>query len=157
VRNGRAPNGKQKYLCRACRRQSREDPTPPAYSDERREEILRAYEERSSLCGLERTFRVSRNSVITWIKKATELAPLSETLMAPDVTNPDSTILELDELWSFVANKTNQAWIWIALCRKNRQVVAYAIGPISLFLTKGYYVPYVAAHQRYPYPSPLPP
>jgi transposase-like protein len=69
VRNGRAPNGKQKYLCRACHRQSREDPSPHAYSDERREEILRAYEERSSLRGLERTFGVSRNSVIAWIKK----------------------------------------------------------------------------------------
>jgi len=69
VRNGRAPNGKQKYLCRACHRQSREDPTPHAYSDERREEILRAYKEQSSLRGLERTFRVSPNSVITWIKK----------------------------------------------------------------------------------------
>ena len=43
-------------------------------------------------------------------KKAAELAPLSETVMAPDVTNPDSTILELDELWFFVANKTNHAW-----------------------------------------------
>ena len=69
VRNGRAPNGKQKYLCRACQRPSREEPTPHVYSDERREEILRAYEERSSLRGLERTFGVSRNSVITWIKK----------------------------------------------------------------------------------------
>ena len=29
------------------------------------------------------------------------------------------------------ANKTNQAWIWIALCRKSRQVVAYAIGDRS--------------------------
>lgn len=27
--------------------------------------------------------------------------------------------------------KTNQAWIWIALCRKTRQVVAYAIGDRS--------------------------
>lgn len=69
VRNGRAPNGKQKYLCRACRRQSREDPTPNAYPEERREEILRAYEERSSLRGLERTFGVSRSTVLTWIKK----------------------------------------------------------------------------------------
>lgn len=47
VRNGRAPNGKQKYLCRACHRQSREDPTSNGYPEERREEILRAYEERS--------------------------------------------------------------------------------------------------------------
>ena len=35
-----------------------------------REEILRAYEERSSLRGLERTFGVSRTTVITWIKKS---------------------------------------------------------------------------------------
>jgi len=69
VRNGRAPNGKQKYLCRSCQRQSREDPTPHAYSATRREEILRAYEERSSLRGLERTFGVSRQTLVTWIKK----------------------------------------------------------------------------------------
>lgn len=69
VRNGRAPNGKQKYLCRACQRQSREDPTPHAYPEERREEILHAYEERSSLRGLERTFGVSHATVVAWIKK----------------------------------------------------------------------------------------
>lgn len=69
VRNGRAPQGKQKYLCRAGPRQSREEPTPHAYSDERREEILRAYEERSSLRGLERTFGVSRKTIADWIKK----------------------------------------------------------------------------------------
>ncbi len=51
-------------------------------------------------------------------KKATQLPPLSETLITPDVTNPASTILELDELWSFVAKKTNQAWIWIACVAK---------------------------------------
>lgn len=28
VRNGHAPNGKQLYRCRACGRQSRENPTP---------------------------------------------------------------------------------------------------------------------------------
>jgi len=37
----------------------------------------------------------------------------------------------LDELWFFIAKKTNQAWIWIALCRQTRQVVAYAIGDRS--------------------------
>lgn len=64
-------------------------------------------------------------------KKVAQLPPLSETLITPDATNPASTILELDELWSFVAKKTNQAWIWIALCRKTRQVVAYAVGDRS--------------------------
>jgi transposase-like protein len=74
VRNGRAPNGKQKYLCRACQRQSREHPSPHAYSEERREEILRAYQERSSLRGLQRTFGVSRHTVIGWIKKSQQPA-----------------------------------------------------------------------------------
>ncbi len=74
VRNGRSPNGKQKYLCRACQRQSRENPVPHAYPEERREEILRAYEERSSLRGLERTFGVSRNTPIAWIKKSRSFA-----------------------------------------------------------------------------------
>jgi transposase-like protein len=69
VRNGHAPNGKQKYRCRSCGRQSREHPTPYAYSEGRREEILHAYQERSSLRGLERTFGVSRTTILAWIKK----------------------------------------------------------------------------------------
>ncbi|SRR5260221_7379016 len=83
ARNGRAPNGKQKYRCKACKKQSRENPTPHAYPEERREEILRAYEERSSLRGLERTFGVSRTSVISWIKKGRTAASLER--------NADST------------------------------------------------------------------
>jgi transposase-like protein len=68
-KHGIAPNGKQKYRCRSCRRQSREHPQSLGYSPERREEILRAYQERSSLRGLERTFGISRGTVIRWLKK----------------------------------------------------------------------------------------
>src|SRR5205823_3441644 len=60
VRNGHAPNGKQLSLCRSCGRQSRENPTPHAYPEARREEILHASQERSSLHGLTRTDRGSR-------------------------------------------------------------------------------------------------
>jgi transposase-like protein len=70
IKYGIAPNGKQKYLCRTCRRQSRENPGTTAYSEEQRETILRAYEERSSLRGLERTFGVARSTVIGWLKKS---------------------------------------------------------------------------------------
>src|SRR6266508_6219188 len=61
---GIAPNGKQKYRCRTCRRQSGENPGSAAYTQERKEEILRAYQEPSSLLGLERTFGVARSTVI---------------------------------------------------------------------------------------------
>jgi transposase-like protein len=69
VKNGCAPNGKQKYRCKNCGKQSREQPSPNGYSEARKEEILRAYEERSSLRGLSRTFGVARNTVSRWLKK----------------------------------------------------------------------------------------
>jgi hypothetical protein len=68
-----------------------------------REEILHAYQDRSSLRGLTRTFGVSHATVSR----------------------------ERDGLWSFVLKKANDSWIWIALCRKTRQVVAYAVGDRS--------------------------
>jgi insertion element IS1 protein InsB len=65
------------------------------------------------------------------LKKAVKLPALSETLIKLDASDEDATVLELDELGSFVPKKTNQAWIWIALCRKTRQIVAYAVGDRS--------------------------
>ena len=40
-------------------------------------------------------------------------------------------VLELDELWSFVHNKDQECWLWVALCRRTRQIVAYTIGDRS--------------------------
>ena len=68
VKNGKAPNGKQKYHCNECNKGSRENPDT-GYSEERKEEILKAYQERSSMRGISRTFGVSRNTLTKWIKK----------------------------------------------------------------------------------------
>ena len=70
IRDGFAPNGKQRYWCHSCQRGSRENPSPNGYSAAERELILRAYEERSSLRGLERTFDVARQTVSSWLKKS---------------------------------------------------------------------------------------
>ena len=58
---------------------------------------------------------------------------LGDHMLIPNTLMPDTVRFShlLDELWSFAAKKTNQAWIWIALCRQTRQVVAYAIGDRS--------------------------
>jgi transposase-like protein len=69
ARNGLTQNGKQRYLCANCRRRSRHDPQPNGYTEQERERILRAYQERSSLRGLSRTFGVSRQTVTSWLKK----------------------------------------------------------------------------------------
>ena len=64
-------------------------------------------------------------------KKEKKLPPLAQTLIVPEAKDPEATTLELDELWSFVLKKARKRWIWIALCRKTRQVVAYFIGDRS--------------------------
>lgn len=58
-------------------------------------------------------------------KKAEQLPLLKQTL-APATLQGE--VLELDELWSFVRRRKNKRWVWVALCRRTRQVVAYAIG-----------------------------
>ena len=52
------------------------------------------------------------------------MRPFSSSL-APART---SDIIEYDELWSFVVSKAQRIWIWIALCRRTKQVVAYYLG-----------------------------
>ena len=69
VRNGKTNNGKQRYLCNDCGRMSRENPQPNGYLSEAREQILAAYQERSSLRGLTRPFGVARNTVSGWLKE----------------------------------------------------------------------------------------
>jgi hypothetical protein len=50
-------------------RQSREEPYPNGYTEERKEQTLSAYQERSSLRGLRRTLGVSPTTFIDWLKK----------------------------------------------------------------------------------------
>ena len=69
VRNGKSPEGKQRYLCKDCGKSSRDNPDK-GYSEERKEEILKAYQERSSMRGISRTFGVSRNTLSKWLKKS---------------------------------------------------------------------------------------
>ena len=71
VKNGKAPNGKQKYQCKDCGKSSRENPDF-GYSEERKEEILNAYQERPSMRGISRIYGISRNTLTKWLKKSQE-------------------------------------------------------------------------------------
>ena len=52
------------------------------------------------------------------------LPPLETTLER----HQKGDVLELDEVWSFVKRRKNKRWIWLALCRRTRQIVAFVIG-----------------------------
>jgi hypothetical protein len=46
------------------------------YTDKRCEEIIKSYQERSSIIGLIMTFGVARNTVAGWLKKSSKSASL---------------------------------------------------------------------------------
>ena len=98
------------------------------YTPEQKSIILRAYRERMSLRGLERVFGVWRGTVLRWLKRWVASLP---SLLATLLPHQAEDVLELDELVSFVQQKFFKRWLWLAMCRRTRQIVAYAIGDRS--------------------------
>jgi transposase-like protein len=72
-KNGITAKGKQKFYCHDCGKYGTLNPQV-GYTEERKAEILRAYQERSSLRGIERSFGVARQTVATWLKKSPKSA-----------------------------------------------------------------------------------
>lgn len=127
VRNGHDYKSAQKYHCKACKAYGTLG-AQTGYGKTQQDQVKRAILERPSLRGIERIFRISRRTVARWIEKWAEALPdLVDTLL--DARTDD--VLELDELWSFVGAKVHKRWIWVALCRRTRQIVAYFIGDRS--------------------------
>ncbi len=127
-KNGTDYKGSQKYHCLDCNAYGTLAPQSRSYSQHFRELVLRAYRERSSMRGISRIFGIARRTLARWLKEEAAILPdLAETLEPPQADD----VLELDELWSFVLKKSEKRWIWIALCRRTRQVVAYYIGDRS--------------------------
>lgn len=90
--------------------------------------ILQAYQERVSLRGLARLFHVARQQVAVWIREHTQALPPLQSSLLP--WQPDD-VLEGDEAWSFVRTKLNKVWLWTVMCRRTRQIVAFALGDRS--------------------------
>jgi insertion element IS1 protein InsB len=44
--------------------------------------------------------------------------------------------VEADELWSFVGNKAQKAWVWLAMNSHNRQIIGFAVGDRSAATAK---------------------
>lgn len=76
--------------------------------------------------GVEHIYGVSRATLSKWLKKVRH-CELKETLGKAE----PGDVLELDEVWSFVHDKGRKRWLWTAMCRRSRQIVAFVIGDHS--------------------------
>jgi IS1 family transposase len=103
----------------------------PAQTDQpgqKKELSLKIYQERSSMRGVARVLAISRHTFSRWlVEHIVSLPPFRTSVLS----GQSNDVLELDEMWSFVGHKAQKRWLWIALCRRTRQVVAYTIGDRS--------------------------
>ncbi len=129
TKNGTNRCGNSQYHCKNCGAYGVLNPKE-RYTKTEQETILKAYQERSSMRGIERTFGICRQTLATWLKIQNELLPPLSDIISP-VEQGQVPVLELDELWSYVYCKKNKVWVWVAICRDTREVIAYACGDRS--------------------------
>jgi insertion element IS1 protein InsB len=80
------------------------------------------------LRGVERLFDITRQTVVRWISTPLQKLPEGAETLLP--ASPDD-ILELDEVGSLGLKKEGTRWVWTAMCRRTRHIVAFALGDRS--------------------------
>lgn len=127
TKNGHNKVGSQQAHCKDCGAYFVLDPKTP-HGAETQKTLIKAAFERCSLRGLERIFKVARQTAARWIETVCQaLPPFRESIK---LARPDD-VLELDEAWSFVYCKAQKRWLWTVMCRRTRQIIAYVIGDRS--------------------------
>lgn len=135
-KNGHIHNGKQNYRCLDCGRQFVADYAFKTVTEETRELIKKALLERNSLRGICRIFDVSLTWLLAFIAELYAVLPADlgidlQRAGGSAAVSLYTLAVEADEMWSFVAKKSNKQWIWIALDAKTRQIIAFHVGESS--------------------------
>ncbi len=128
VRNGRIHNKKPKFQCQDCKRQFVEHPTKKVIGQETKELIERLLLEKIPLAGIARAAQVSETWLQEYVNDKYAQVPQQIQVSA----KPKGKLnIECDEAWSFVDNKGNKQWIWLAMDKKTREIVGVYVGDRS--------------------------
>ncbi len=133
-KNGHIHNGKQNHCCKECGRQFVLNPHQILISSAKRERIRKLLLERVPLRGICRVEGVSLRWLLGFMVDLYDQLP--DDLNFGVKAEADELIIyalesEIDEMLSFVGQKTNKQWIWIALDVSSRQIIAFQVGDRS--------------------------
>ena len=140
VKNGKDEKNKQRFLCKneQCNHQT----FLVDYSDIGRQQhikdlILKMAVNGSGIRDIARVLAISPNTVIETLKKADDMIDnVNRELLEKnakegidiDIVPINAIDVELDEMWSFVGNKSNQRWLWLAIDHNTGDTVAFVFG-----------------------------
>src|SRR5262245_33151876 len=132
--NGHIHHGKQNHHCHACGRQFVQCCEQYLISEDKRGLIERLLVERISMRGICRAVGVTLKWLLRFLVQC--FAVLPDHLHVQPVSCQHDVLIqrlevEADELASFVQNKANKQWVWIAMDATTRQIMAFHVGDRS--------------------------
>ena len=133
-KNGHIHNGKQNHHCHDCERQFVQCCEQYLISEEKRGLIERLLVERISLRGICRAVGVTLKWLLGFLVQC--FAALPDHLHVQPVSCQHDVLIQrlavaADGMASFVQQKANKQWIWIAMDAKTRQIMAFHVGDRS--------------------------
>lgn len=127
-KNGTTRRGKQNYKCRDCGRQFVEDPQWQPKSKDTFGLINLLLLEKIPLAGIARVALVSDS----WLQKYVNDAYTKVVSTVSVIAKAKGKLtVQMDELWSFVDDKGNKQWIWLAMDVDTREIIGCHVGDRS--------------------------
>jgi insertion element IS1 protein InsB len=122
-----------------------------AIAEDQRTLVERLLLEKISLHGICRAVGVSIRWLMDFV--ITRFKAFPDHLHVQPVTSPRDVLMgrldmEADEMWSFVKQKANRQWVWIAKDQQTRQIIAFHIGDRSHDSAKQLWVNLPAAYRE---------
>ena len=133
-KNGHIHNGKQNNRCKACGRQFVSEFEQRIVPEDDRERVRPLLAERVSMHGICRVMGVGMTWMMGFAEECYAAAPEDLHARVPESSN-DVIIrrldAEVDELCSFVQNKANKQWLWLAVDARTRDAITFHVGDRS--------------------------
>jgi len=132
---GISPSGKQRYACKACAKTFQYDYAYAACEPSTRSKIYFQTINGSGTRAIARTLGIAPNTVtatlksfepLLWHVNYEYLMELGDQELEVEITS--GTEAEMDEMWSFVHDKSQQYWLWWAIDHNTGTPLAFCFG-----------------------------
>ena len=124
-KNGSIHTGKPKFECKNCGRQFVENPQKKIISQMTWDLVDKLLLEKIPIAGISRVTGISEPWLQNYINEKYEKIPKKINI---DIKEAGRLTIECDEMWSFVQNKKNKQWIWLAIDVTTRVIVGVFTG-----------------------------
>ena len=126
IKAGLRKTGVQIYRCKTCKKYQQSFYKNQACMMSTNKSISRLLVEGIGIRGISRVLHISVTTVIGRIKSIASSLKSTHTFVKGGT-------YEIDELWTFIGSKENEAWVMYALDRESKSVVDFRVGARTKF------------------------